>query len=148
MNQDGENEELVDAQHLQPEPTSMFYDLPVMRIQGQEEGVNYQPHPRRMTTQSHAAKVTEVCNNLPKFGGKEGESVKTFIKCMDACMTNMHISSREAATALFSQNSPLYGRAATFVNFARTDSELYPHADHWCAQDEQERVDAVPYQKR
>ena len=149
MTTEGDNDELVDAIHMQQQQeTSMFYDLPVMRIQGQEEGVNYQPHPRRMTTQSFAAKVTEICNQLPKFGGKEGESVEKFIKNVDACMTNMHISSKEAAAALFSHISPLHGRAATFVNFARTDPKLYPHAEYWCAQDEQERVDAVPYQKR
>ena len=129
-------------------PTSMFYDLLPMRIQGQDEGVNYQPHPRLMSNQSHAAKITEICTNLPKFGGREGESVENFIKCLDAVMTNMHIASKDAATALFSPNSPLYGRAATFVNFARLDEELYPHATYWCAQDAQERRDAVPYQKR
>ena len=136
------------AQPPPPPPASMFYDLPVMRIQGQDEGVNYQPHPKMMSNQSHAAKITEICSNLPKFGGREGESIEEFIKCLDAVMTNMHIASRDAATALFSPNSPLYGRAATFVNFARLDEELYPNATYWCAQDAQERREAVPYQKR
>ena len=101
MTTEGDNDELVDAIHMQQQQeTSMFYDLPVMRIQGQEEGVNYQPHPRRMTTQSFAAKVTEICNQLPKFGGKEGESIEKFIKTI-----NVHAHCTADVTTLFNQRT-------------------------------------------
>ena len=126
VNQNGNADEDDDLPEV--DGRSMYFHSKPMLMEGEIDGATYRPVPDRSTLLSHAAKVIEMCNALPKFGGCEGEKVEVFIKAVDTCMVNMNMTSGEAATALFSPSSPLYGRAATFANYARTDSDLYPHA--------------------
>ena len=125
----------------------MYQRLPPMKMEGEDDEVNYRPHPKMRTNQSFGARILELCNSLPRFGGREGEPVEKFIKTVDACMMNMHMTSHEAALALFSPASPLYDRAASFANFARCE-ESYPNAQFWCAQDHTPRKAFVAYQPR
>ena len=136
---------MVGEEEEQPPP--MYQRLPPMRMEGEDDEINYRPHPKMRTNQSFGARILELCNSLPRFGGREGEPVEKFIKTVDACMMNMHMTSHEAALALFSPASPLYDRAASFANFARLE-DSYPNAQFWCAQDHTPRKAFVPYQPR
>ena len=142
-----------DDPNLQPQnyAHTMYYNEPVIPIEGLERDAYYRAPTYLPTTQSLTAQQKEFCEQLPKFSGLNGEDVLTFIKRVDQTMQDLRLTSGQVASALFSKFSPLQGRASTFVNQARSDTadhSEYRHAIYWCAQERVPGRDWIPYQPR
>ena len=129
--------------------TAYFNEHPVP-IEGLEVDAYYRAPTYQQLSQSLTAQQKELCENLPKFSGNS-EEVTMFIKNVDQKMQDLRMTSGQVASALFSQYSPLHGKAALFVNHCRSDStdqSQYRHANFWCAQEAIPGRDWQPYQPR
>ena len=83
--------------------------------------------------QTFTTYIKELNNLIHKFGGREHEDVSKFIMSVDQAMINCKMTSKQVMVALRSQNSPIYDRAAQFLNLTLQNAR-YPHSDHWCEQ--------------
>ena len=104
---------------------TMYYNQPVIPIEGLERDAYYRAPSYQLVNQSYTAQQKELCDQLPKFSGFYGEDVLAFIKRVDQSMQDLRMTSGQVASALFSKHSPLTGRASTFVNNTRTDTERH-----------------------
>ena len=128
-----------------------YYHQPVIPIEGLERDAYYRAPTYQLVSQSYTAQQKELCDQLPKFSGLYGEDVLAFIKRVDQSMQDLRMTSGQVASALFSKLSPLQGRAALFVNQARSDpsdQSEYRHTIYWCAQEMVPGRDWIPYQPR
>ena len=127
-----------------------YYNEHPVPIEGLEVDAYYRAPTYQQLSQSLTAQQKELCDNLPKFSGNS-EEVTMFIKRVDQAMQDLRMTSGQVASALFSNYSPLKGKAALFVNHCRsdlTDQSQYRHANYWCAQEAIPGRDWQPYQPR
>ena len=127
-----------------------YYNEHPVPIEGLEVDAYYRAPTYQQLSQSLTAQQKELCDNLPKFSGNS-EEVTMFIKRVDQAMQDLRMTSGQVASALFSNYSPLKGKAALFVNHCRsdlTDQSQYRHANFWCAQEAIPGRDWQPYQPR
>ena len=130
--------------------TAYFTD-PVLPMEGLENDAYYRAPVQQISTQTFTALCKEFCAQVPKFGGQSGEDVVKFIKRVDQTMHDLRMTSGQVAAALWSPNSPLHDRAATFFNHARSnksETSKYRHATYWCAQEAVPGRGWIPYQAR